>query len=46
MPIWVLTALTLVVVLAGVGIAWRQYAGKEIPVTVPVGNRHRRWLGT
>jgi NADH-quinone oxidoreductase subunit L len=36
-PIWVLTVLTLVVVLAGVGIAWRQYAGKEIPVTVPPG---------
>ncbi|QNG20769.1 NADH-quinone oxidoreductase subunit L [Rhodococcus triatomae] len=34
-PIWVITVSTLAVVLVGVGIAYRQYAGREIPRTPP-----------
>ncbi|SEL04533.1 NADH-quinone oxidoreductase subunit L [Rhodococcus maanshanensis] len=34
-PVWVITATTLAVVLAGVAVAYRQYAGKEIPEVAP-----------
>jgi NADH-quinone oxidoreductase subunit L len=35
MPVWAITAITLVVVLSGVGVAYRQYAGESIPETAP-----------
>ncbi|MGW4477907.1 NADH-quinone oxidoreductase subunit L [Rhodococcus triatomae] len=35
MPVWAITAITLVVVLAGVGVAYRRYAGVSIPETAP-----------
>ncbi|MFZ2527301.1 MAG: NADH-quinone oxidoreductase subunit L [Rhodococcus sp. (in: high G+C Gram-positive bacteria)] len=34
-PVWVLTVATLAVVLVGVGIAYRQYATRDIPVDAP-----------
>ncbi|PYE16527.1 NADH dehydrogenase subunit L [Williamsia limnetica] len=34
-PIWVITAGTLAVVLIGVGIAYRQYAGRSVPTSAP-----------
>ncbi|MFD4182257.1 NADH-quinone oxidoreductase subunit L [Rhodococcus sp. NPDC058514] len=34
-PVWVITATTLVVVLAGVAVAYRQYAGQAIPEVAP-----------
>ncbi|QBJ98136.1 NADH-quinone oxidoreductase subunit L [Rhodococcus sp. ABRD24] len=34
-PVWVITAGTLVVVLAGVAVAYRQYAGHDIPEAAP-----------
>ncbi|WP_027501492.1 NADH-quinone oxidoreductase subunit L [Rhodococcus sp. UNC363MFTsu5.1] len=34
-PVWVITATTLAVVLAGVAVAYRQYAGQEIPEVAP-----------
>ncbi|MDV7135201.1 NADH-quinone oxidoreductase subunit L [Williamsia muralis] len=36
-PIWVITAGTLAVVLAGVTVAWWQYARRDIPVVAPKG---------
>ncbi|NGP07028.1 NADH-quinone oxidoreductase subunit L [Rhodococcus sp. 14C212] len=35
LPVWVITALTLAVVLAGVAVAYRQYARREIPEVAP-----------
>ncbi|CDZ89636.1 NADH-quinone oxidoreductase subunit L [Rhodococcus ruber] len=35
LPVWVITALTLAVVLAGVAVAYRQYARREIPDAAP-----------
>ncbi|MFD1812575.1 NADH-quinone oxidoreductase subunit L [Rhodococcus gannanensis] len=35
MPVWAITTITLVVVLSGVGVAYRQYAGVDIPETAP-----------
>ncbi|MDG3013707.1 NADH-quinone oxidoreductase subunit L [Speluncibacter jeojiensis] len=35
MPSWLVSVITLVVVLAGVAVAYRQYARREIPVTAP-----------
>ncbi|MBJ8347769.1 NADH-quinone oxidoreductase subunit L [Antrihabitans sp. YC2-6] len=37
-PVWVTTALTLAVVLAGVAVAYRQYAQREIPAVAPAGS--------
>ncbi|MFC7449935.1 NADH-quinone oxidoreductase subunit L [Rhodococcus daqingensis] len=34
-PVWVITATTLAVVLAGVAVAYRQHAGQEIPEVAP-----------
>ncbi|MFG1781672.1 NADH-quinone oxidoreductase subunit L [Rhodococcus oryzae] len=34
-PVWVITVTTLVVVLAGVAVAYRQYAGQKIPEVAP-----------
>lgn len=34
-PVWLVTAATLVVVLVGVAIAWRQYGAAAVPVTAP-----------
>ncbi|PTR26577.1 NADH dehydrogenase subunit L [Rhodococcus sp. OK519] len=34
-PVWVVTVVTLAVVLAGVGIAWRQYGTRPVPVPAP-----------
>ena len=34
-PVWVTTALALTVVAVGVAVAYRQYAGKAVPVTAP-----------
>ncbi|MBA4023576.1 MAG: NADH-quinone oxidoreductase subunit L [Gordonia sp.] len=34
-PVWVITVSTLAVVLVGVGIAYRQYAGRTVPTTAP-----------
>lgn len=34
-PVWTITATTLVVVLAGVAVAYRQYGGADIPVKAP-----------
>lgn len=35
LPVWVITALTLAVVLAGVAVAYRQYARRDIPDAAP-----------
>ncbi|MEU2001761.1 NADH-quinone oxidoreductase subunit L [Rhodococcus sp. NPDC019627] len=35
-PVWMMTVLILVVVLAGVAAAYRQYAAREVPDTAPV----------
>ncbi|MFC9356911.1 NADH-quinone oxidoreductase subunit L [Rhodococcus sp. NPDC057014] len=35
LPVWAITALTLVVVLAGVAVAYRQYARQPIPAVAP-----------
>ncbi|WP_370180678.1 NADH-quinone oxidoreductase subunit L [Rhodococcus wratislaviensis] len=35
LPVWAITVLTLVVVLAGVAVAYRQYAGQPIPEVAP-----------
>uniref|UniRef100_UPI003F65DFED hypothetical protein n=1 Tax=Rhodococcus opacus TaxID=37919 RepID=UPI003F65DFED len=35
LPVWAITALTLVVVLAGVAVAYRQYARQPIPEVAP-----------
>ncbi len=37
-PVWALTIVTLVVVLVGVGLAYRQYAVKEIPAVAPAAS--------
>ena len=37
LPVWVLTVLTLGLVLVGVVIAWRRYAVSHVPVVPPVG---------
>ncbi len=34
-PVWVTTALALTAVAVGVGVAWRQYAGREVAQTAP-----------
>ncbi|GAB2651182.1 NADH-quinone oxidoreductase subunit L [Prescottella soli] len=34
-PVWVITAATLAVVAVGVGIAWRQYGTRPVPVVAP-----------
>jgi NADH-quinone oxidoreductase subunit L len=34
-PVWVITVSTLAIVLVGVGIAYRQYAGRDIPEVAP-----------
>ncbi|ORM34032.1 NADH-quinone oxidoreductase subunit L [Williamsia sp. 1135] len=34
-PVWVITVSTLAVVLIGVGIAYRQYAGRTVPTSAP-----------
>ncbi|RVW09787.1 NADH-quinone oxidoreductase subunit L [Prescottella agglutinans] len=34
-PVWLITAATLAVVLVGVGIAWRQYGTRPVPVVAP-----------
>ncbi|MFH5230019.1 NADH-quinone oxidoreductase subunit L [Antrihabitans spumae] len=34
-PVWVTTAMTLAVVLAGVGVAYRAYATKDVPTVAP-----------
>jgi len=36
-PLWLLTLLTLAVVLSGVALAYRQYAQQEVPRVAPVG---------
>jgi len=35
LPVWLVTALTLAVVLAGVAVAWRGYAREPVPETAP-----------
>src|SRR4051794_28014876 len=37
LPIWVLTVLTLALVILGVVVAWRRYAVSQVPVVPPVG---------
>jgi len=37
-PVWVITASTLAVILIGVAIGFRLYAGRRVPVTPPVGS--------
>jgi NADH-quinone oxidoreductase subunit L len=37
-PVWVMTTITLAVVAVGVGIAYRMYATRPIPVTAPHGS--------
>ncbi|WP_315098116.1 NADH-quinone oxidoreductase subunit L [uncultured Cellulomonas sp.] len=37
LPIWVITALTLGLVIVGVVIAWRRYAISQVPVVPPLG---------
>ncbi|MEV0945653.1 NADH-quinone oxidoreductase subunit L [Rhodococcus sp. NPDC049939] len=36
LPVWAITSMTLVVVLVGVAVAYRQYAARPVPVTAPV----------
>ncbi|MGO1240325.1 MAG: NADH-quinone oxidoreductase subunit L, partial [Cellulosimicrobium funkei] len=38
LPVWSLIALTLLLVLAGVALAWRQYAMSSVPVRAPRGS--------
>lgn len=38
LPIWAITVLTLVVVAAGVGVAWKLYVASDIPKLAPEGN--------
>ncbi|GEA86366.1 NADH:ubiquinone oxidoreductase subunit L [Cellulomonas cellasea DSM 20118] len=38
LPPWLLIVLTLLVVVAGVVLAWRQYAASTVPVVAPVGS--------
>ncbi|MBY6368036.1 NADH-quinone oxidoreductase subunit L [Rhodococcoides corynebacterioides] len=41
-PVWVVTTIVLVTVAVGVGLAVRQYARRDVPVTAPTGNRLTR----
>ncbi|WP_396030790.1 NADH-quinone oxidoreductase subunit L [Cellulomonas fimi] len=38
MPIWVITTLTLLLVLVGLALAWRQYGAAPVPVVAPAGS--------
>lgn len=38
LPVPVLIALTLIVVLLGAGLAWRQYGANAVPITAPTGS--------
>ena len=38
LPVWSLIALTLLLVLAGAALAWRQYAMSSVPVRAPRGS--------
>jgi NADH-quinone oxidoreductase subunit L len=38
LPVWVITTVTLLLVAAGVALAWRQYAAVNVPVVAPHGN--------
>ena len=38
LPIWVITVLTMLLVAAGVGLAYLRYVRSEVPVTAPVGS--------
>ncbi|GII98776.1 NADH dehydrogenase subunit L [Sediminihabitans luteus] len=38
LPAWLLIVLTLVLVLAGIALAWRQYTVQAVPVVAPHGN--------
>jgi NADH-quinone oxidoreductase subunit L len=38
LPIWVITLLTMLLVAAGVGLAYLRYVRSEVPVTAPVGS--------
>ena len=38
LPVPVLIALTLIVVLLGAGLAWRQYGANQVPTTAPTGS--------
>ncbi|ROS76719.1 NADH-quinone oxidoreductase subunit L [Cellulomonas sp. PhB143] len=38
LPVWLLVVLTLLLVLAGIALAWRQYTVADVPVTPPHGS--------
>ena len=38
LPVWLLITMTMVLVVLGVGIAWREFAAKEVPMEAPRGS--------